>query len=155
MTGRHIKLLLYPGLLLFALNCYAAVPWSDLTPQQQKFLSSHHGDWDQLNADRQQELIEISLKWCALSSREKKRLRRNVKHWQTLDTDRKKTIKQWFYWYQQQPIEVQKRIKENKKTFKQFSKKDQRHAKGLWQQAAAEKGNNLVKAPIPVTASND
>jgi hypothetical protein len=77
MTKRHLILLL--GLVLLVPLAPAAlagdIPWSSLSPDQQRILSRARDRWDQMPTQRQQRLLRGAQRWQAMSPEQREHAR--------------------------------------------------------------------------------
>lgn len=72
----HLLLLGLVLLAPLAPSAYAGdIPWSSLSPDQQRILSRAHDRWDQLPTERQQRLLRGAQRWQAMTPEQREQAR--------------------------------------------------------------------------------
>src|SRR5258705_2150266 len=96
---RKFNWALLVGLLLAAARVFAAsdsaggVPWSALSPVEQKMLERMHGQWDSLPPARQQALERGAARWLAMTPAERQGAKQRFKRWQNLSPGDRELIR--------------------------------------------------------------
>ncbi|MCK5896889.1 MAG: DUF3106 domain-containing protein [Cocleimonas sp.] len=151
MIYRTLKFTLPVFILFLSLNVFA-IPWVDLTVEEQKILKSYVKTWPSLSEDKQELLSDISQQWLQMTPIQRKRLKQRLKNWKKMKPEAQLRTKKWFQWYQQQPTKVKKRIQFSKKWFQALSLEEKKLVHLRWIHASKSKEYPL-KPSLPLTAS--
>jgi len=104
----------------------ATIPWSQLSPSEQKVLAPLKESWNQLPAGRQHRMQRGADRWAGMSAKERLKAQKRLKKWKKLGPERKKRIRERFKLFQKLSPSKRQALREQRKRFKNLSNEKQR-----------------------------
>jgi Protein of unknown function (DUF3106) len=122
----------------------AAVPWSSLSPDQQRLLSRMSGQWDQLPAQRQQALASGSQRWLGMSPEQRQQARQRFNQWQQLPEQRREQLRRRWEEFRSLPPARQQADRENFRKFQQLPQERRQQLRQRWQKASPAQRQDMI-----------
>jgi len=123
----------------------AGVPWSSLSPDQQRLLSRMSGQWDQLPPQRQQALADGGQRWLNMSTNQRAQARERFNQWQQLPPQRRQMLrKRWEDFRAQSPAQ-QQAARDNLRKFKSLPKQRRQQLRERWQSATPAERQDMIQ----------
>ncbi len=73
---------------------HQAVPWSDLSAEQQRMLAPLQGEWAQMNPWRQHRLAHHATRWATLPVARQQDIRNRLTHWAAMTPDQRRQLRE-------------------------------------------------------------
>ena len=122
----------------------AALPWSSLSPDQQRLLSRMSGQWDQLPPQRQQALASGSQRWLGMTPDQRSQARQRFNQFQQLPPQRRQQLRQRWEEFRALPPARQQAARENFRKFQQLPQQQRQQLRQRWQNATPSERQNMV-----------
>jgi Protein of unknown function (DUF3106) len=123
------------------------VPWTSLSPDQQRLLSSFSGNWESLPAQRQQALANGSNRWLQMTPEQRGAARQRFQRWQALPPAERQQLRQRWEQFRSLPPDRQRAVRENFRKFQSLPPQRRQALRQRWQAATpAERQQMLQQA---------
>lgn len=122
-----------------------ALPWSTLSPDQQRVLSRLSGQWDQLPPQRQQALASGSQRWLGMSQDQRTQARQRFNQWQQLPPDRRQMLRKRWEDFRALPPAQQQADRENFRKFRDLPEPRRQQLRQRWQSATPAQRQNMIE----------
>src|SRR5580658_5978286 len=123
----------------------AGVPWSSLSPDQQRLLSRLSGQWDQLPPQRQQALAGGSQRWLGMSQEQRAAARQRFNQFQQLPPQRRQLLQRRWEEFRALPPARQQAARENFRKFQSLPQQQRQQLRQRWQSASPQQRQNMVE----------
>ncbi|HTV78575.1 MAG TPA: DUF3106 domain-containing protein [Steroidobacteraceae bacterium] len=120
------------------------VPWSSLSPDQQRLLSRLSGQWDQLPAQRQQSLASGSQRWLGMSPEQRTQARQRFRQWQQLPPQRRDQLRKRWEEFRSLPPARQQADRDNYRRFQQLPQQRRQQLRQRWKNATPAQRQDMV-----------
>jgi hypothetical protein len=123
----------------------AALPWSSLSPDQQRLLSRMSGQWDQLPPQRQQALASGSQRWLGMTPDQRDQARQRFNQFQKLPPQRRQQLRQRWEEFRALPPARQQAARENFRKFQQLPQQRRQQLRKRWQDATPSQREDMIQ----------
>ena len=123
----------------------AALPWSSLSPDQQRLLSRMSGQWDQLPPQRQQALASGSQRWLGMTPDQRSQARQRFNQFQKLPPQRRQQLRQRWEEFRALPPARQQAARENFRKFQQLPQQRRQQLRKRWQDATPSEREDMIQ----------
>lgn len=123
----------------------APVPWSSLSPEQQRLLSSFNSQWNSLPPARQQALAHGSERWMSMSPGERDQAHERFQRWQTLPPSQRQALRSRWQHFQSLTPSQQQAVRENFHRFQQLSPQRRQMLREQWRNATPSERQQMVE----------
>ena len=89
-----------------------AIPWAQLSPQEQRVLGPVANDWEKLPGYQQQRLIASARRYPQMQPIQKQRFEERIKEWSAMTPDQRKAARETFQGLRKLPPEKQHELRE-------------------------------------------
>ena len=123
------------------------VPWSSLSPDQQRLLSSHLGanQWNNLPPEKQQALARGSQRWLGMSDEQKGLAKQRFDRWHALPPDQREQLRQRWQRFQSLPPNQQDAVRQNYRRFQQLPPEQRRALHEQWRNATPAQRQEMLQ----------
>lgn len=123
----------------------ARVPWSSLSPPQQRLLARFHGEWTVLPAGRQHALSSGSERWLLMTPAQRRAVRRRFKRWKALPAEKRKLLRRrWETFESLSPRRRQAMLRSFRK-FERLPPARRRQLKAQWRSATPQQRERMLE----------
>jgi hypothetical protein len=123
----------------------AAVPWSSLSPDQQRLMSRLSGQWEQLTPQRQQALANGSQRWLGMSPDQRTQARQRFNQFQKLPPQRRDQLRQRWEEFRALPPARQQADRDNFRKFQQLPQQRRQQLRQRWQSATPRERQDMIQ----------
>jgi hypothetical protein len=121
------------------------VPWSSLSPDQQRLLSRLSGQWDQLPPQRQQALADGGQRWLNMSPDQRTQARERFSQWQQLPPQRREMLRKRWEEFRAQPPAQQQAARDNLRKFNSLPQQRRQQLRERWQSATPAQRQDMIQ----------
>jgi len=121
------------------------VPWSSLSPDQQRLLSGFSGNWASLPAQRQQALANGSNRWVHMTPDQRVAARDRFRRWQALPPEQRQLLRQRWQQFRSLPPDRQRAVRENFRKFESLPLQRRQALRQRWQAASPAERQQLLQ----------
>ena len=122
-----------------------ALPWSSLSPDQQRLLSRLSGQWEQLTPQRQRALASGSQRWLGMSQEQRTQARQRFNQWQQLPQPRRQQLRKRWEEFRALPPAQQREDRENFRKFRALPQPRRQQLRQRWQSATPAQRQDMVQ----------
>jgi len=123
----------------------APVPWSSLSPEQQRLLGSFGSQWNSLPPARQQALAHGSERWMSMSQGERNQAQERFQRWQALPPGQRQALRSRWQRFQSLTPSQQQAVRENFHRFQQLSPQRRQMLREQWRNATPAQRQQMVE----------
>lgn len=120
-----------------------AVPWSSLTPDQQRLLSRFN--WNTLPPERQQALARGSSRWLAMSPEQRGQAQQRYQQWHALPPEKRDELRNRWQRFQSLPPTEQAAVRQNYRRFQQLPPQQRQNLRERWRQATPAQRSEMIQ----------
>jgi hypothetical protein len=122
-----------------------AVPWSSLSPDQQKLLGKFSGNWSTLPPERQQALAHGSTRWLAMSPQERGQAQQRFQRFRSLPPDQRSALRDRWERFQSLPPGQQGSVRQNFRRFQQLPPERRQMLREQWRNASPAERQQMIQ----------
>jgi Protein of unknown function (DUF3106) len=122
-----------------------SVPWSSLSPDQQKLLGKFGGNWNSLPPERQQALARGSDRWLGMSAEQRGQAQQRFQRWQSLPPEQRRVLRDRWEKFQSLPPEQRAAVRQNFRRFQQLPPEKRQTLREQWRNASPAERQRMVQ----------
>jgi hypothetical protein len=122
------------------------VPWSSLSPDQQRLLSRYGANqWSNLPPEKQQALAHGSQRWLGMSDEQKGLATQRYERWHSLPPDQREQLRQRWQRFQSLPPNQQESVRQNYRRFQQLPPEQRKALHEQWRNATPAQRQEMLQ----------
>jgi hypothetical protein len=133
LAMRYGWITIWVYLFVFGSAAIAALPFSTLSPEEQKILAPYAENWALLSDEKQQQLQAGARTWKRMTVEERQQARKQLEVWKQLTPDQQEVIRQRFDQFQQLSPEHRQRLRHVRQEYLELPAASRERLRQDWQ----------------------
>jgi hypothetical protein len=121
------------------------VPWSSLSPGQQRLMGKLSGKWDSLPPERQQSLSRGAGKWLSMSPQERQGAQTRFAQWRSLSPQQQSLIRERWQQFRSLPPEQQRAVRESFRSVRALPAERREALREQWRAASPQERAQMMQ----------